>query len=125
MVPAPRVSLRTKAASPLGDKIMKVALAILALAAAAPACAQPHDAAEPAAATQGEAAATAVGQVKAVDAKAGALTLHHSPIPALGWPAMTMTFKATPEAIAAAKVGQMVTFTLRTSDKVIVALQPQ
>ena len=73
------------------------------------------------------AAPTAVGsgEVKAVDAKAGALTIHHSPIPALGWPAMTMTFKAAPEALSAAKVGQAVKFTLRTSDNVILALQPQ
>jgi Cu(I)/Ag(I) efflux system protein CusF len=105
---------------------MKLALVALALRAAAPAYAQAPDAAAPAA-PQAPAAATAEGsgQVKAVDAKAGAVTIHHSPIAALGWPAMTMTFKAAPEVVSAAKVGQTVKFTLRTSDNVIVALQPQ
>jgi Cu/Ag efflux protein CusF len=38
---------------------------------------------------------------------------------------MTMTFKATPEALKAAKAGQTVKFTLQTADNLIVALQPQ
>jgi len=36
----------------------------------------------------------AVGVVKSVDAKKGTVTLAHEPIASLGWPAMTMTFKA-------------------------------
>lgn len=60
-----------------------------------------------------------------MDAKAGAITLHHGPIAALGWPAMTMTFKASPEALQAAKVGQTVSFTLKTPENQVVAIQPQ
>jgi Cu(I)/Ag(I) efflux system protein CusF len=67
----------------------------------------------------------ATGQIKSVDAKAGTVTIHHSPIPALGWPAMTMIFKATPEALKAAKTGQTVSFTLTKSDNQVVAIQPQ
>jgi Cu(I)/Ag(I) efflux system protein CusF len=33
------------------------------------------------------------GTVKAVDAKAGTITIAHGPIPALKWPSMTMKFK--------------------------------
>lgn len=109
---------------------MKLALAACAVAAlTSPALAQPmpgmsaeqHSAmsASPSATAQG------VGQIKSVDAKAGAVTLHHSPIASLGWPAMTMTFKATPEALKAARPGQTVKFTLQTPDNLIVAIQPQ
>ena len=95
---------------------MKLALAAVAALALAPAAAV----AQPAAAT-----AEGVGQVKAVDAKAGTITLHHGPIAALGWPAMTMSFKAAPDVLKAAKPGQAVKFTLRTPDNEVVALQPQ
>lgn len=61
----------------------------------------------------------------AVDAKAGTVTIHHSPISALGWPAMTMTFKATPEALRGAKAGQTVSFTLKTPENQVVAIQPK
>jgi Cu(I)/Ag(I) efflux system protein CusF len=65
----------------------------------------PGMAAEPAAKTgQG------TGVVKAIDAKAGTITLQHGPIPAVGWPAMTMAFKATPSVIQKAKVGQTIDF---------------
>ena len=37
------------------------------------------------------------GFIKAIDARAGTVTLQHGPIAGLGWPAMTMTFKAAPE----------------------------
>jgi Cu/Ag efflux protein CusF len=53
------------------------------------------------------------------------VTLHHGPIASLGWPAMTMTFKAAPDALRAAKPGQTVKFTLQTPDNLIVAIQPQ
>ena len=69
--------------------------------------------------------AEAAGQIKSVDAKAGTVTIHHGPIAALGWPAMTMTFTATPEALQAAKAGQTVKFTLKTPDNQVVAIQPQ
>ena len=107
---------------------MKLALAACAVAAltAAPAFAQPMpgmSAEAPVAASAST--AQGVGQIKTVDAKAGAVTLHHGPIASLGWPAMTMTFKATPEALKAAKAGQTVKFTLQTADNLIVAIQPR
>ena len=107
---------------------MKYALAAAAaLLIAAPALAQtraPSPHAVPATEASG-ATAEGVGQIKAVDAKAGTLTIHHGPIAALGWPAMTMTFKATPEALQAAKAGQKVRFTLKTPENQVVAIQPQ
>ncbi len=39
------------------------------------------------------------GIVKAVDVAAGTITLDHQPIPGVGWPAMTMTFQATPPSL--------------------------
>jgi Cu(I)/Ag(I) efflux system protein CusF len=51
------------------------------------------------------------GVVKAVDRKAGSVTLQHGPIPGVGWPAMTMTFKARPASLLnGLKVGQKVSF---------------
>ena len=53
------------------------------------------------------------GVVKAGDARAGALVIAHDPIPALGWPAMTMPFKVTdPKLLGQAVVGKKVQFTL-------------
>lgn len=57
----------------------------------------------------------ATGVIKALDQKAGKVTLQHGPIPTVGWPAMTMTFKAVPAAILEGlKVGQKVEFEVRT-----------
>lgn len=67
----------------------------------------------------------ATGQIKAVNAKAGTLTIHHGPIADLGWPAMTMDFKATPEVLKSVKAGQSVKFTLERADNQVVAIQPQ
>jgi Cu(I)/Ag(I) efflux system protein CusF len=112
---------------------MKLALAALAVLAAGPAFAQSPtsgtlgmSAEQPAEASASPAAtAEGVGQIKSVDAKAGTVTLHHGPIASLGWPAMTMSFKATPEALKVAKAGQTVKFTMQASDNLIVAIQPQ
>lgn len=54
--------------------------------------------------------ASAAGTVESVDAVAGKITLAHGPVDALGWPAMTMGFKATPEQIASVRPGQSVRF---------------
>ncbi|MBJ9675925.1 efflux RND transporter periplasmic adaptor subunit [Burkholderia gladioli] len=52
------------------------------------------------------------GRIEHIDAQA--ITLSHQPVPALGWPAMTMTFeKPSPGAFADAKVGQTVRFAFR------------
>lgn len=68
--------------------------------------------AEPSAGTPAEAAkvASATGTVESIDTAAGKITLAHGPVEALGWPEMTMAFKATPEQLAAAKPGQKVRF---------------
>lgn len=58
--------------------------------------------------------ATTKGTIKAVDAQAGKITIAHEPVAALDWPAMTMAFKATPEQLAAVKVGQDVQFEFQT-----------
>lgn len=53
------------------------------------------------------------GVITAINAKAGTVTIHHGPIAALKWPAMTMTFKANPTSLLNGfKVGQNVRFTL-------------
>lgn len=58
------------------------------------------------------------GTVKAVDAKAGAFVIAHDPIPALGWPAMTMPFKVTdPKLLEQAAVGKKVQFKLTGGDE--------
>jgi Cu(I)/Ag(I) efflux system protein CusF len=110
---------------------MKSVLLALAFLAAAPAYAQTdqampgikadHEApgTTPAAAVQG------VGQVKAVDAKGGTITIHHGPIAALGWPAMTMTFNATPEVLQSAKAGQTVAFTLQPDQSLVTSVTPR
>ncbi len=53
------------------------------------------------------------GIVTAVDTAAGTVTLNHEAIPAAGWPAMTMAFKAPAAIVASAKPGDKVAFDLR------------
>lgn len=78
-------------------------LAIIAIMAASPAVAN----SPPAKTGQG------AGVVTAVDAGAAKVTIKHGPIPAVGWPAMTMTFRATPPSLVKGlRVGQTVTFTV-------------
>src|SRR5581483_1850103 len=83
-----------------------VALALLVAAAPALSMAQP--AAD--ASTRAPRTAQGTGLVTAVDAAGGTVTLKHDPIPALGWPSMTMDFKAAPALIAQMKVGQKIAF---------------
>ena len=54
--------------------------------------------------------ASATGTVESVDAEAGKIVIAHSAVDALGWPAMTMGFSATPEQIQAVQPGQRVNF---------------
>jgi Cu(I)/Ag(I) efflux system protein CusF len=95
------------------------AAAAAALLIAGPGLAQddPH-AAHPA-------VAEGTGQIKAVDAKAGSVTIHHAPIAALGWPAMTMTFAASPQVLQTAKPGQTVRFTVTTAGNQVIAIRPR
>jgi Cu(I)/Ag(I) efflux system protein CusF len=56
----------------------------------------------------------ATGVVTAVDSQAKTVTIKHGPIPAVGWPAMTMTFKANPPALVdRVKVGEKVAFDVK------------
>ena len=56
----------------------------------------------------------ASGIVTGLDGEAGTVTIKHGPIPAVGWPAMTMTFKAMPASLLkVVKVGDKVAFTVK------------
>jgi Cu(I)/Ag(I) efflux system protein CusF len=56
----------------------------------------------------------ASGVVTGVDGKAGTVTIKHGPIPTVGWPAMTMTFKAAPTSLLkGVKAGDKVAFNVR------------
>lgn len=90
---------------------MRRAALLLALAALA-GCGR-EQAAPPAADAAPATTASGVGSVIGVDPRNGTLTLQHGPMPEIGWPAMRMAFKAPPEAIAAAKVGDRVAFDLK------------
>lgn len=51
------------------------------------------------------------GAIMAIDPKAATVSIRHQPIAALGWPAMIMTFKATPGSLLKdLKVGQKIGF---------------
>jgi Cu(I)/Ag(I) efflux system protein CusF len=67
------------------------------------------------------------GVIKAIDPKGGALTIQHGPIPAVAWPAMTMTFKAKPATLLKdLKVGETIGFdtTVRGMDADVTAVRP-
>ena len=69
-----------------------------------------------------------VGVIRAIDAKAGTLTIQHGPIAAVSWPAMTMTFKAKPaNLLAGLKVGQTIGFdtTVHGMSADVTAVRPQ
>src|SRR5438128_42043 len=58
----------------------------------------------------------AVGKVTKVDAPAGRVTIAHEAIPAIKWPAMTMTFSVRQKALLErVRPGQKVDFTLTKS----------
>ncbi len=106
---------------------MKLAFAAAAVLIAAPAFAQApampavaaHDHAPTAKTVEG------AGNVKAVDAKSGSITLHHGPIAAISWPAMTMKFKASAEVLKGVKAGQAVSFTLDPASNEILSIKPK
>lgn len=56
------------------------------------------------------------GKVTAIDKVAGKVTLDHGAIPAVGWPAMTMAFSATPELLHGLSVGDKVNFDVTVTD---------
>jgi Cu(I)/Ag(I) efflux system protein CusF len=52
------------------------------------------------------------GVVRAIDPAKDSITIAHQAIPALKWPAMTMSFKIDKQLASIAKLGQHVTFEL-------------
>ncbi|WP_137898041.1 copper-binding protein [Sphingomonas sp. 2SG] len=55
-----------------------------------------------------------VGTITALDPRGGTVTIKHGPIPAIGWPAMTMTFRASPPTLLKdLQKGQRVGFTAK------------
>lgn len=87
-----------------------------AMGMSVPVMAQAHESHQPAQNAQSAQSVEAEGTVTAVDKAAGIVTIKHGPIKALNWPAMTMKFKATPEALASAKVGQKIHFVLNNDN---------
>ena len=61
------------------------------------------------------------GKVIAIDASHSRITIAHEWVAALGWPAMTMTFQATPRQLRGIKAGEQVDFefSLHGNDAVI------
>jgi Cu(I)/Ag(I) efflux system periplasmic protein CusF len=102
------------------------AAAILGLGAAAPAMAhQGHDHVAEAQVPQ---STEAVGVVRAIDARNNRITIAHEPIPALGWPSMTMAFPLhSADLLTGVAVGNRVNFTLVNHDgqPMVSALQVQ
>ena len=68
------------------------------------------------------------GVIKAIDAGAGTLTIQHGPIPAVGWPAMTMAFKAEPSTmLKTVKVGEKIKFDIKVTgmEGAVTAIMPR
>jgi Cu(I)/Ag(I) efflux system protein CusF len=77
-----------------------------AVPATAPTRAAMADAGKPAPTQQ----ASATGTIEAIDMVAKTVTIAHGPVPALQWPAMTMTFQAPGIDLAAFKPGDRIAF---------------
>lgn len=86
-------------------------------------------AAAPATAPAAAAASTTYGAgvITAVDPGAGTITISHEPIKAVNWPAMTMSFKASPVVIREAAVGDRIQFdlTVRGGAGEVTAIYPR
>jgi Cu/Ag efflux protein CusF len=86
-------------------RIRAVAAAFFVLIAAGCESSPPGEPTTAAAATE----YMAVGTLNSVNATAGTVNISHNPVPAAGWPAMTMDFKvAEPGAVANLKPGDRV-----------------
>ncbi len=59
--------------------------------------------------------ASATGVVQTVDAPAQSLVIAHGPVESLGWPGMTMTFRAPGVDLSAIKAGDAVSFEFTTT----------
>lgn len=108
-------------------KQLFVALAVaLSLGVGAPALA--HQGHNHAAQAQVPQSAEGVGVVRAIDARNNRITIAHEPMPALGWPAMTMAFPLhSADLLTGVAVGNRVNFTLvnHEGQPMVSALQVQ
>ncbi len=71
---------------------------------------------------------TGKGVITSIEAKDDKITIKHDAIPSVGWPAMTMTFKANPaKLLSGLKVGETVTFnvSVKGADAEVTAIQPK
>jgi Cu/Ag efflux protein CusF len=68
--------------------------------------------------------ASSTGKITEIDKAGGKVTIAHGPIPAVGWPAMTMGFKAAPKLLEGVGTGDQVDFTisLKGNDGTVTAL---
>jgi Cu/Ag efflux protein CusF len=66
--------------------------------------------------TAAAAVTRSVGVVKVMDPAIGRVAISHEPIPALKWPAMTMSFRISPELAKGLKVGQKIEFDFLPKD---------
>lgn len=60
--------------------------------------------------------ADGAGVITAVDPTAATITINHEAIRSIGWPAMTMKFKASPAVLREAAVGDRIQFDLTVRD---------
>lgn len=95
---------------------MALALAAPLAAAAADVPAQKKEGATTGRQAAAAAVARATGVVKGMDAAAGRIIISHEPIPAVQWPAMTMSFRIAPELAKGLKVNQKVEFEFQPGD---------
>ena len=105
------------------SSMLRAGLVVLLTPVAANAVAAPAPPAAPAAKV-----GKGTGTITALDPRAGTVTIKHGPIPAIGWPAMTMTFRASPPVLLKnLRVGQRIGFTARTRGMTadVTALSPQ
>lgn len=92
------------------------AIAILLLVACSEPATEPTQA-EPSAtqtaapgAAQAPVQGTAVGRIDAIDLQVRTITISHGPVPALEWPAMTMTFQAPDASLEEFRPGDEIEF---------------
>lgn len=71
--------------------------------------------------------AKVTGKVTAIDPAAGTVTIAHSAIPEVKWPAMTMTFKADPKLLSGVAAGDQIAFDLavKGSEGEVTAIKKQ
>lgn len=64
----------------------------------------------------GATTADGAGVITALDLAAATITINHEAIRSIGWPAMTMKFKASPAVLREAAVGDRIQFDLTVRD---------